>query len=171
MTDTKGRQLRKEQVDLLKEKIDRSKSVIFTDYQGLSAQQMSDLRLMLKDQGADATVGKNTLLKIALDSEVEELTGPTLTVFAYEDPISSIKVLLEYAEQNEDKPVVKAGLVDGILTNAADLEVLSKLPSKEQLLAQIVGGMKAPINNFVGVLGGVQRNFVYALAEIAKQKE
>lgn len=171
MTDTKGRKLRQDQVALLKEKIDSSKSVIFTDYKGLTAQQMSDLRLLLRDQGADAAIAKNTLLKIALEQDIEELKGPTLAVFSHEDPIAGIKILFEYAEQHEEKPVVKAGIVEGNLTNAADLQVLSKLPSRDELIAKVVGGLKTPLNNIVGVLGGVQRNFVYAIAEIAKQKE
>ena len=171
MTDTKGRQKRAELVAQLKEKIEQSNAVVFTDYQGLSAQEMSDLRLKLRDQEAEAGISKNTLLQIALDQDLEELTGPTMAIYSYKDPVASVKVLFEFAEQNNDKPIVKGGIVEGKYINATDLEVLSNLPSKEQLLAQVVGGLNTPITGFVGVLGGVQRSFVRSLAEIARQKE
>lgn len=171
MTDTKGRKERIEFVSTLKEKVDASKSIVFTDYKGLTAKQMSELRLKLRDLGAEAGIAKNTLLKIALGKDYDELTGPTMAIFSYKDPISSIKALFDFAGENEDKPVIKAGIVEGNYTNANGLETLSKLPSREQLLAQAIGGLKSPINGFVGVLGGVQRNFVYAIAQISKQKE
>jgi large subunit ribosomal protein L10 len=94
-----------------------------------------------------------------------------LAVFSHEDPIAGIRILFDYAEQNEEKPVVKIGLVEGNITSASDLKLLSNLPSREQLLASVAGGLKTPLNKFVGVLGGVQRNFVFAIAAIAKQKE
>lgn len=171
MTQTKGRKQRIELVNELKEKIDNAKSVVFTEYHGLTAAQISELRSKLRDLGAEATVAKNTLLTLAVDSKDVDLTGPTMTVFSYEDPVSSLKVLFEFNEEHEELPVIKAGIFEGEYLEYSALETLSKLPSREELLGQVVGGLKSPINGFVGVLGGVQRNFVYALAEIAKTKE
>jgi large subunit ribosomal protein L10 len=84
--------------------------------------------------------------------------------------VAPIKALFDFAKNNEEKPEIHLGLVDGQVTNQKQLEVISKLPSKDQLIAQVVGGLKSPLNGIAGVLNGVQRNFVYALAEIAKQK-
>lgn len=171
MTETKGRKERKELVAELQSRIENAKSVVFTEYHGLSASQISDLRSKLRDLGAEAGVARNKLLSIALNKDEVELKGPTMTVFANEDPIAAIKVLFDFSKEHEDLPVIKSGVVEGKVVSAKELEVLSNLPSKEQLIAQVVGGFKSPITGIVGVLGGVQRNFVYAMAEIAKTKE
>ena len=110
-------------------------------------------------------------MKIALGKEDYELKGPTLSVFLYEDAIEGIKVLFDFSKENEETPVIVKGIVDGEDVDATKLKILSELPSKDQLRAQVVGGMKSPLNGLVNTLGGVQRNFVYALAEIAKSKE
>lgn len=171
MSETKGRQERAAVVAKLKEKMEGAKSIVFTEYHGLSATQISDLRMKLKAQGAETSVAKNKLLNIALDNDEVDLKGPTMTVFSYEDAVSVIKTLFDFSKENEKLPAIKAGIVEGRVINADELEVLSNLPSREQLLAQVVGGMKAPLSGFAGVLGGVQRSFVYALSAIAEQKE
>ena len=168
---TKGRKEREIAVEALKTKIENAKSIVFADYHGLGAQKMSELRLKLRDDGAETNITKNTLMKIALKEQAIELNGPTMTVFSYEDAIASIKTLFEFAELNDDLPTVKAGIVEGQFTSAENLNVLSKLPGKEQLIAQVIGTMQQPITGIVGVLNSVQRNFVYALSEIAKKKE
>ncbi len=171
MTDTKGRKERSKVVDLLKEKVANSKSIIFTEYHGLSATKVAELRSLLRDKGADASVSKNTLLEIAVEKEGLGLKGPTMAIFSYEDAVEALKILFKFAEDNDDLPAIKSGIVDGNLLGLTDLETLSKLPSRLELIAKVLGSMQAPLSGFVGVLGGVQRNFVYALAEIAKTKE
>lgn len=166
-----------ELVAQLKEKVARSKSIIFTEYQGLSVNQINDLRGKVEDSGAEMVVAKNTLLKIALKDEKvggkeldEHLKGPTASIFAYEDAIAPLKALVEFAKTAE-LPTLKAGYVDGVYSKASDLEILSNLPSREELLAQVVGTMKRPISGLVTALGATQRNFVYALSAIAEKKE
>lgn len=171
MSETKGRKEREEDVAFLKQKVTEAKSIIFTDYQKLNANQMSDLRSKLRDIGAEVSVAKNTLLGIALEDNKIELKGPTMTIFSYEDAIEGIKILFDFSKDNEDIPQVKAGIVEGVYTDANQLETLSNLPSKDQLRAQVVGGLKSPLNGLVNTLGGVQKSFVYALADIARNKE
>ena len=171
MTETKGRGKRIKNVDVLKEKISGAKSIVFTDYKKLNANEISDLRSRLRDIGAETNIAKNTLLNIALGDDTVDLKGPTMTVFSYKDAIEGIKVIFDFSKDNEDLPVVKAGIIEGVFTDANQLETLSQLPSKDQLRAQVVGGLKTPLTGLVNSLGGIQKNFVYALAEIARNKE
>jgi large subunit ribosomal protein L10 len=166
-----------EAVKNLKEKISRAKSIIFTDYKGLSAEDANNLRAQLKENDAEVNVSKNTLLKIALKEEnveveqaEEHLKGPTMAVFSYQDPITPIKTISDFAKKIE-LPKIRAGFIEGVFRTGEQLEVISKLPSREQLLGQVVGTMKSPITGFVNVLGGSQRKLVYALSALAKKRE
>jgi large subunit ribosomal protein L10 len=172
MPNTKNKQV----VATLKEKVQKAKSIIFADYLGLKAEEMNDLRRQIREDNAELTIARNTLVKIALKEEgydtskVEtDLEGPTATVFAYEDAISPIKKLFDFGKTLE-LPKIKGAFVNRAYTDANQAETLSKLPSKEELLTRTVRGMKAPLSGFVNVLGGVQRNFVYAIKAIADKR-
>lgn len=170
----------KENTDIvksLKDKVSRSKSVIFTDYLGLSAQAVNELRARMKEADAEVVVAKNTLIKVALKdekmdiSQVEnDLEGPTAAIFSFTDPISPIKALYEFAKKFE-LPRIKSAFIEGAYNTSSQVEIIKDLPSREQLLGQVVGGLKSPLSGFVGVLGGVQRKFVYALNAIAEKKK
>jgi large subunit ribosomal protein L10 len=160
-------------VELLREKIKKARSVILTDYLGLKAEDINSLRHQIKEEGAEMTVARNTLIKIALKEEgydtkpiENDLEGPTAAVFSYNDPISPIKKLFDFAKELE-LPKVKSSFVEGKYNDTAQTEILSTLPSKEELIAKVVGGLKSPLSGFTNVLGGVQRNFVYAIKAIA----
>jgi large subunit ribosomal protein L10 len=160
----------------LKEKIAKAKSIVFADYLGLKADEINELRSQLAKQDTEVEVSKNTLLKIALreqghddESLDKDLKGPTAAFFSYSDAIAPIKTIVEFAK-NLELPKVKSAFVEGKYNNAQQVEVLSTLPSKEQLLAQVVGGLKSPITGFYGVMSGVQRKFVYALNAVKEQK-
>jgi large subunit ribosomal protein L10 len=165
----------KDIVKNLKEKISKAKSITFADYLGLTAGQANDLRAKLKEADAEVVVAKNTLLKVALkDEKVEtadaELKGPTAAIFAFSDPIAPIKAVYEFTKKVEF-PKVKFAIIEGLFTSGSQVEIIKDLPSKEQLLGQVVGGLKSPLSGFVNVLGGVQRKFVYALNAIADKKK
>lgn len=166
-----------EQVKMLREKIQKAKSVVFVDYQGLSSNKANEFRDKISEQNADVTIARNTLFKIALTEEgynteklTEGLDGQNAAIFAYEDAVSPLKAIVDFAKKLE-LPKLKVGFIDGIFADAAKLQILSDLPSKEQLLAQVVGGLKSPLSGFVNVLGGPQRNLVYALNAIKEKKE
>jgi len=163
-------------VEKLKEKVVGAKSLVFAEFQGISANVANDLRAAMKEAEADVQVAKNTLLKIALKEnkidtgEMEEdLKNTTMTIFSYGDAIAPLKALTEFAKKFESFKI-KAGWVEGKYANAQQLDTLSKLPGREQLLGQIVGTMKSPISGFVNVLGGNQRKLVNALKAIAEKK-
>lgn len=167
----------KEIVGILQENLEKASSVTITDYLGLSAEAINELRGTLKVNDAEMIVAKNTLVKVALkekgldvESAEEDLKGPTAIIFSFSDPIAPIKALFEFAKKAE-LPRVKSAYIDGKYTNAAQVEVLKDLPSRDELLARVVGGLKAPLSGFANVLGGVQRKFVYAVDAIAKSKK
>lgn len=165
----------KKLVTELSQKVADAKSIVFAEYHGLDANQISDLRKQLRESGSEMTVAKNTLVKLALkenghNGEIEkELEGPVATFFGNEDAIAPIKILSDFAK-NFELPKIKIGLVDGKVTNASELEILSNLPSREELLARVVGGLKSPITKIVNVLGGSQRGLVTVLSAIADKK-
>lgn len=176
MNITTGKEQRINAVSKIEKIIERSKSIVFADYHGLSSDQMNDLRSKLKENNSDASVSKNSLLKIALKnkrlggSPIDGfLKGPTLAIHSFEDTLAGVKTLFKYAKENEALKI-KAGLIDGDFVESDQLKILSQLPSKEELLTKVTYGLKSPIVSFVNIFSGSQRKFVYALSAIAKAK-
>lgn len=167
----------KQEVSLLLDKVTKAKSIVVTEYPGLKANLSNELRAKMKELGAEITVAKNTLLKIALKEKgydtieiSKDLKGANATLFSYKDPIEAIKGLFEFVKTTE-LPKVKAGFLDGAFVTSSQIVTLSKLPSRIQLITQVISTMKSPITGFVNVLGGTQKKLVYALLAIAKSKE
>lgn len=167
----------KQKVEELKEKLSKSNSVIFAEYHGLDANKVNNLRSKIKEAGAEMTVAKNTLVKIALKEsktgtkEVEkDLKGPLAVFFSYEDSIAPIKAIAEFVK-TFDLPKVISGIVDGEYLNAERMEVLSNIPSKEELLSQLVRTLKSPLSGIANVLSGTQKNLVYVVSAIAENKQ
>jgi len=164
------------QVKDLKERLEKAKSVVLADYAGLSVNLQQELRAKVVEAGGELTVAKNTLLKIAakelkypIDNLADSFTGPTITLFSYEDPVAPLKALAEFARDNE-LPSVKAGFLNKEALTKDQVEALAKLPSKVELIAKTVGTIKAPLTGFVNVLSGNLRNLVFALKTIEKSK-
>ncbi len=166
----------KDTVQDLRSKVSKAKSIVFTDYKGLGANRMNDLRNQMNEQNVEVVVAKNTLMKIALkeedyniDSIKSVLKDNTAALISYSDAIAPLKSLFEFVKKNE-LPKVKAGYIEKDFNTAAQVELMSTLPSKEQLIAQVVYGIKSPLTGFANVLSGSQRKLVYAIAAIAKKK-
>ena len=163
-------------VEDIKTKVSKAKSITFVDYLGLKVNDINDFRQKMTDEEAESVIAKNTLMKLALKEEGiqspeidEQLKGPTAAIFSYKDPVAYLKPLFEFAKKME-LPKIKFAVIEGIYTEADKLETISQLPSKEQLLAQVVGGLKSPLSGFVNVLGGTQRKLVTVLFRIAEDK-
>lgn len=157
------------------EKIAGSKAAFLANYRGLNVEQANDLRRKLRDTGVDYRVVKNTLLRLAaketsIECLDEFLIGPTAIAFANDDPVAPAKALVEFAKGNKVFEL-KAGVLDGKLMTVEDIKSLSELPSREQLLAQILATFNAPATNFVGVMAAVPRSLVQVLSAIQDQKE
>ena len=161
-------------VDEIKDKLNTSKVIILTEHSGLTVSQITNLRKKLRKANAEFRVFKNTLTNIALEGKDAKdlstmLAGPNAFLMGYDDPVTPVKILSDFIKENE-KPVIKGGLIDSEFLNIDEIKKLAKLPPKEVLLAKVVGGIQAPIYGLVNVLQGSIRNLVYALAAVRDQK-
>lgn len=158
----------------LTEQMQQAKAIVFTDYRGLSVSQITILRRELAKHNAILEVTKNSLISLAAkgaDKQVEDTVfhGPTATLFAFGDEVAPIKALMDFAKEQE-LPTVKAGFLGADILSKQQVTALAALPSRDMLIAQTVGTIKAPLTGLVNVLAGNQRGLVYALAAIRDQK-
>lgn len=170
-----ARREKQQEVELLRERLAQAAAAVLTDYRGLNVAELAQLRGKLREAGVHYKVVKNTLLKRAADSLGIEgleplLQGPTAVAFSRTDPVEPARILLEYIRQMR-KLEIKGGLVEGRVMTTDQIKRLAGLPSRAQLLSLALGSMKAPLARLAGVLTGLQRNLVYALDQIRKQKE
>lgn len=166
---------KKKVVEDLHERIGRSSVVFVTDYKGLDVVTVSALRRKLHEVGTEYAVVKNTLLIRAVeDTDASDLKtffkGPTAVAICYDDPVAPAKALTEFADEN-DKLEIKAGLLSGKLMDLAGIKALADLPSREQLLGQLLGGLNAVPTDFVRVLSAVPGSLLNVLSAIKDQKE
>lgn len=148
-------------------------ALYYTDFTGLNVKRMTELRRRLRKAGVDYVVIKNTLaLRAASDGGLatERLRGPTGLVMSA-DPVAAAKVLADFARENEQRPEVKGGLLDGKPIAPAQVTKLASLPSREQLLAGLGAGMQAPLAAFAGALNGLLYMFAGALEGLRQQRE
>lgn len=159
------------QFDLLKEKAEKAKSVVVTDYAGLTVSQQTKLRSELRKAGGEFIVGKNTLLRLALkkDELNDSLQGQSGVLFSYEDEISPLKALVKFIKETE-KPVLKAGLLAGKVLSIKDIQEYAKLPGKEELIGMLINRIQGPAYGLVTVLSASMKNLVYALKDLENKK-
>lgn len=165
-------------VSNLTERFDGAKAIHLLDYKGINIAEVTELRRRLRAVGVDYFVAKNTLIQIALHSHgIQELDkwlcGPTAVAVCKTDEVATSKAIFKFKKEvMEEKafPSFKIALIGGNLFDASQLEQLSKLPSREELIARLMGSMKAPITGVVGVMSGILRKFVYAVDAIAKKQ-
>ena len=161
------------EVENLKALLKESKSAALIDYQGLSAEQVRELRAKIKEPGGSMIVAKNTLLMLALKAlgiKLEQiLTGPTALVVANEDKIAPLKQV-EKVRKELEKPEFNLGLFEGKLLDFTQLEQLINLPSKEVLLAQFIGGLNNSLFRFAYALNYHQQKLLLTLKAIQDSK-
>ena len=166
---------KKKVVEEILEKIEKAQSMVLVDYRGLNVEEVSDLRNKYREAGVEYKVYKNNMMKLAfkeagLEDFNEFLKGPSAVAFSMEDAVSAAKVTNEFAKAN-DKLEIKAGIVDGDIIDVEGVKALASIPSREVLIAKVLGGLNAPIAGFANVLQGNMRGLVCALNQIAEQKE
>jgi len=150
--------------------------VVLVEYQGLNVKAQGELRRALREVGAQMTVAKNTLVKLAgeaakLSKEAlsdEVLSGPTAIIVTKDDAIAPLQVLGKFAQEH-NLPKMKVGIVEGLFQDGETLIKLSNLPGKEILSAQVVGALMAPSSNLVGTLNASLQKLVYVLKEASKK--
>ncbi len=157
----------------LKEKMAGATTLYYTDFTGLNVKRMTELRRRLRRAKVEYVVIKNTLALRAVNEAgltVQPLRGPTGLVVS-RDPLTAAKVLADFARENDQKPVVKGGLMDGRVLDAAQVQKLAAMPSREQMLAQLGASMQAPMAAFAGALNGLLYMFAGALDALKTQRE
>ena len=157
----------------LTDKIKGAKALYYTDFTGLNVKRMTELRRRFRKAGVEYVVIKNTLaLRAINDSGLTgtRLRGPTGVVVS-RDAVAAAKLLTDFAKENDQKPAVKGGLLDGAVIDAAQVKKLAAMPSREQMLAELGAGLMSPMAAFVGALNGMLYMMVGALEALRTQKE
>jgi len=157
----------------LSEKLKSAQSLYYTDFTGLNVKRMTDLRRRLKRAGVDYVVIKNTLALRAVNESGlvgEMLKGPTGLAVS-KDPVAAARILTEFAKENEEKPVMKGGMLQGRAIDNAQVKRLAGLASREQMLADLGAGLQSPMAAFVGALNGLFYMFAGALDALKTQRE
>lgn len=158
---SKNLELKKAAVAQIKEKLTTAQSVVLVDYRGLNVAEVTELRKQFRAAGVEYAVLKNSLVGIAakeagiegLDSILE---GPTALAFGMTDAVAPAKIIAEFAKKN-DKLKVKAGILDGAILDVAGVEKLSAIPSREVLIAKVMGSMMSAVSKFVYVVEAIRK--------------
>ena len=166
---------KKIEVEKMREHLSKAQVAILTDYKGLKVSQMTELRKKLRAQGSEMHVLKNRLAKLAVkDTPIEILvshfTGTTALTSSDQDPVSPAKILVNFEKDNALLKF-KAAALNGKTLSKEQVVALAKLPSREELLAKLLGSMMAPARNLVTVLVQIPRQLVNVLAAVRDKKE
>ena len=170
---TKVQSSKVEALEVIKATFNENKDFIFTDYRGLTVQQITDLRGKLRKKEAEYKVVKNRYAKLAfqqleMPDVADLLVGPTALALLKDDASAVARILFDFAKE---APVqVKGALVDGRVFDGEQTEALSRLPSRDQLLAQLMSTMNAPLQNLVYAMNGVTQKLVRVLQAVADKK-
>lgn len=139
------------------QRVSSAPALYLTDFTGLNVKAMTQLRARLREIGAEYLVVKNRLAlraleRLGLPDVRQHLKGPTGVVIGHDGPVEAARVLREFAQEHEQRPAVKAGLVERAVLGPQDIERIARLPSRDVLRAQVLGLMQAPLAALAGVL-------------------
>lgn len=170
-----NRNEKQDEINNLKQNFSKSQLAILADYKGLSSNDFNVFRRKLREKGSTVKVIKNRLAKIAaketaFDVLISHLSGTIVMATTDADPTGPAKALSDFAKSNE-KIKIKVAAMQGKLITAKEVEALASLPSKEELIAKLLGSMQAPARNLVCVMAQIPRQVVNVLAAIRDQKE
>jgi large subunit ribosomal protein L10 len=162
-------------VDALADKLRSAQSVYLTDFTGLSVKRMTELRARLRREGIEYIVVKNTLAERAIEGlDLPDIAqffrGPTGLVIDTRDAVTAAKVLADFARENDNRPGVKAGIVERRAVTADEVDRLAKLPPREGLLAELAGALESPMAQFAQALGAKLNEFVGLLDALRERR-
>jgi len=171
----KAIEIKKQQVEEVKQKFEKAESIVFYDYRGLTVQEVSELRNDFRDAGIEYKVIKNNILRRAvkennIEGLDEILTGPTAAAIGYDDPVSGAKVLVNFIKKVK-KTEIKVGILNGKVVNIDEIKQLANLPSREELLGKLAGSLNAPIAGLAMALNAIPSGFARALSAVRDQKQ
>ncbi len=163
-------------VDELVGKLRGAQGFYLTDFTGLNVKRITELRRRLRKAGVEYVVVKNTLAQRALAGmdlpDVGQFfNGPTGLVIGSADAVAAARVIEEFAREHDNKPAVKAGIVERRQVSASDIHRIAKLPPREQLLAELAGALQAPLAQLLFMLQGKLSEFVGLLEALRGQRE
>ena len=164
-----------DKVEELTAAMSNAKAIYLADFTGLDVAKVTGLRNKLRDAEVDYQVVKNRLAKRAaaeagISGLDEHLVGPTAIAFTSEDPIAPAKILQDFADEDSTFSI-KSGFMDGQILSPNEIEALSKLPSREELLGKVLGSVQSPMYGLAGVLNGLLRNLVGAIGAIEEKQK
>jgi large subunit ribosomal protein L10 len=160
----------------LQQKLEGATAFYLTDFTGLNVKQMTQFRARLRKQGVDYVVVKNTLAQRALQGlDLPDVagffTGPTGVVIGRDDAVAAAKAVTDFAREFGDRPTVKVGIVERKEVTPDQVKQLAELPSREVLLAQIAGGLQAPMARLAGGMSQLIAGLARAVDALRQQKE
>jgi large subunit ribosomal protein L10 len=160
----------------LQEKLGDASAFYLTDFTGLSVKQITQFRARLRKEGVEYVVVKNTLAKRAVEGmEIPDVagffTGPTGLVIGRTDAVAAARVLTDFAREFGDRPAVKVGIVERKPFGPEQVRQLASLPPREVLLAQLAGGLQAPMSRLAGGMSQLLAGFARAVDQLRQQKE
>jgi large subunit ribosomal protein L10 len=161
----------------LQDELGRMKLTVLTDYRGLTVAEIEELRQKMRAEGMIYRVTKNTLVKLAAkDSPLKNVDlslfqGPMAVAIGFDDEVAPARVIFQYAKQHEALEIIGAIDAEGQVMSAAEVKALALLPTREQLLAQVVGTINAPLSSFVGVMAGSVRSIINVLNAIQAESK
>lgn len=170
------REAKEQAVAKLSDELGRIKLAVMTDYRGLTVTEIEELRRIMRTQGMAYRVTKNTLLRIAAKSnpamanlEPSKFIGPMALAMSFDDEVAPARVIFQYAKTHNALEIVGAITAEGELLSAAQVKALANLPTREQLIGQVVGTIAAPLTGFVGLMGGNVRSIINVLNALSQQ--
>jgi len=175
MPSEKTLELKKAKVVELSQKLKEAKSFVLADYRGLTVEQDTQLRKAMREAGIEYTVVKNSIARFAIEENGynaldEYLKGPTAIALSTHDTVAPSKVLSKYAKDYE-KLDSTVGVGEGKIVDIEGITSIANLPSREELVARVVGGLSGPLYGIVNVLNANIRGLVVALNAIAEKKQ
>lgn len=169
----KIQQYKVEAVNAIKESIQKYKDFILTDFRGLNVEKITELRKKLREQDSVLKIVKNDFTRIALkDIDYPDISdfliGPTALTLIENDVGQTAKILFDYSKNESIR--VKGGIVDGRVLTDVDVETLSNLPGKDQLISMLLSAITGPLRNMMYAMNGVTEKFVRTLKALADKK-
>lgn len=158
----------------LNQNFETSSAVFIVHYKGVNVTEITELRDQVRQTGGQYQVSKNTLFKLAakgthVEGLTDEFKGPCAAAMAFDDPVAMAKLLMKFSEDVEDFKI-QSGVLNGNILDLNAIEALSKLPSREVLIAKLLSVLVATPTNLVQVLSGIPRKLLYALKALEEQK-
>ena len=167
----KTKEQKQEIIKNLEQELKRMESLVFVDYYGLNVKEINELRKLLKQKACQYLVTKKTLLKLALKKmgleniDLDKIKGGVGLVFGFESETAPAKLAFSFAKDHKQLKI-QGGIFGQEFADVEMVQSLAMLPSKAELMAQVTGTIKGPLNNLVYVLKGNLKNFVYFLSSI-----